>query len=279
MRLPAKKSLGLFALLTLSWACTTSTATQPSAGPPLTNSPASTEGLGATCAAACSASAAVKCASPHGDCPSGLCLVDTDRYADGHLTYCTVDCTSADCPSSWHCEDIKSFGNANVKRACVADDESSFTPDDAGMGGDAGANCNLVVQRGKRAPVTGKIYGTMPTGQGGTIADGTYVRTRQTYYGDPGGGTFDAETMVVEGSVVNFVRTEEDATEWRATYTLARSGNRLTLTRTCLGDPDEGTTRYASHEVYDGLTATPSELRLYIAQKQGVNLETIFTKK
>ena len=74
--------------------------------------------LGRPCEGACGSADARKCAISSPDCDNDLCLIDP-----GHdqITYCTVDCTDADCPAGWRCEDIQSFGDRDVLRGCVAE--------------------------------------------------------------------------------------------------------------------------------------------------------------
>src|SRR5262245_29922908 len=66
----------------------------------------------------------------------------------------------------------------------------------------AGQACNTLANIG--SPITPTcVTGTMPTGIGGTILDGTYVFTSQTYYNDSACPTTPvAETIVVSGACI-----------------------------------------------------------------------------
>ena len=61
--------------------------------------------------------------------------------------------------------------------------------------------CNSVNNQSSQSVSTTCLSGTMPTGTGGTIADGTYVLTSQTFY-NAGSACPNptAETLVVTGS-------------------------------------------------------------------------------
>jgi hypothetical protein len=87
-----------------------------SAGIPV--SPANAE-LGKACTAACGSGDDRKCALQAEQCSNSLCLVDPAAPA-GRVAYCSLDCFTTDCPSAYHCEDIVSFSDRSVKRACVA---------------------------------------------------------------------------------------------------------------------------------------------------------------
>jgi cysteine-rich repeat protein len=87
-----------------------------SAGIPV--SPANAE-LGKACTAACGSGDDRKCALQAEQCSNRLCLVDPAAPA-GLVAYCSIDCATSDCPNAYHCEDIVSFSDRSVTRACVA---------------------------------------------------------------------------------------------------------------------------------------------------------------
>jgi hypothetical protein len=262
-----KKHLAAAVAVALLWACSVEKLQSGPSAPSGAGSSATTAGLGGACTTGCGGSEPLKCATANGDCPSNLCLVDPDRLSDGHLTYCTIDCTTGSCPAAWHCEDIKSFGDRNVTRACVADDESSFTSEDAGSG-DAGAGCNFTPQKGATVPPSSRPVKTPPTGTGGVIVDGTYVLLSVIFYGEDSPGARMAETLEIQGDLVNIVGgTAMD--QVRTTYIKTKSGQSLVLKRTCLAAVDGKSLAdllYPSDRTYETYTATPTELRLYVPE-------------
>jgi len=72
----------------------------------------------------------------------------------------------------------------------------------------------------------------MPTGTGGTIVDGTYVLTAQTYYNAPGcpTGTLSV-TVVISGSC--FQAVFGDSLTGNGSVSVAVQGNSYTPTATC----------------------------------------------
>ena len=69
--------------------------------------------LGTACGAGCGGSSI--CTVKNADCESGWCLFD--KSSSQGSAYCTADCTTAQCPSGYTCEDVP----FQLQRACVHD--------------------------------------------------------------------------------------------------------------------------------------------------------------
>jgi hypothetical protein len=128
----------------------------------------------------------------------------------------------------------------------------------------AGSACNAIVNVGPSVTPT-CATGTIPVGTGGTLVDGTYVRTAQTYYNCVSGQTFPATnvTFVVAGSCVQVVVTEGSVTG-TISFAAAVQGNQLTPTATCgnpagnVTSPGTFTTDGTTLTLYSPNAATPS---------------------
>ena len=119
---------------------------------------------------------------------------------------------------------------------------SSQAVSDAGDGpagaGSCGANvppgqaCNTLTSVG--APVTPTcVSGTIPTGRGGTIVDGTYTLTSQTYYGSTTCSSTPVNaTLEIAGGCVQEVSSTPLSVTVSTTHTVA--GATITRTVTCI---------------------------------------------
>ena len=95
----------------------------------------------------------------------------------------------------------------------------------------AGQPCNTLANVATAITPT-CTTGTMPAGEGGTIVDGTYVLTAQTYYNVaacPAGAL--SETVVIAGSC--FQAAFGDALTGNGSVSVAVQGNNYTQTATC----------------------------------------------
>jgi hypothetical protein len=105
-----------------------------------------------------------------------------------------------------------------------------------------GQACNALVATGAAVTPT-CISGTLPVGQGGTIADGTYVLTASTYYNAASCPTFGVtETVEFAGGCIQVAVGSPFPATTSGTFTV--SGNTLLLTQTCF------------HVAVDGATVT-----------------------
>jgi hypothetical protein len=120
---------------------------------------------------------------------------------------------------------------------------STGTPvkNDAGSGSDTGSavdaapltGCNQLTQLGAQLSAVGEA-GTAPAATGGTFADGTYVMTKVGFYGLPGiSNPAGALTASIAGTVMNTIATNDKGDVTRASYTIAVTGTKFTLTETC----------------------------------------------
>jgi hypothetical protein len=125
-----------------------------------------------------------------------------------------------------------------------------------GMGPDGGTCNDIVNDAPMVSPTVSK--GALPVGTGGTIADGTYALTK--YEIEPTSlvpATLTISIVVViHGSALQ-VAQELGGSPSRTNYTLATTGNQITLAPTCGLPPALVWTSY---------TATPASYTLYAAQ-------------
>lgn len=184
-------------------------------------------------------------------------------------------------------------GMAGAMLCVLAGCSSTGTSADAAAGKDApsgggmcgadtpaGQACNALTAMG--APITPTcMSGTLPTGQGGTIVDGTYVLTAQTYYNRTTCPTIGvSETIVFGGGCLELATgTPFVAT---ASGTFNASGANLMLTQTCIHlDVEGGTFRQdASVKTF---TATPTTFTLFSRDAPdagtSTNSVTVYTKQ
>ena len=129
-----------------------------------------------------------------------------------------------------------------------------------GAGTPAGQECNAVTSMG--APVTPTcVSGASPTGQGGTIADGTYVLTAQTYYNRSTCPTIAlSETVVFSGGCLELATGTPFPATASGTFTV--SGANLMLTQTCVHIDVDGATT-TSNAAVNTFTATPTTFTLF----------------
>lgn len=109
------------------------------------------------------------------------------------------------------------------------------------------------------------LSGTMPTGTGGTIADGTYVLTSQTFYnaGSVCPGPL-AQTLVVTGScaqVATVAYPNGASTNIQGTVSLTTQGSAITLFPQCTASASGDFTPELQQGTY---TATATSVTFYI---------------
>jgi hypothetical protein len=129
-----------------------------------------------------------------------------------------------------------------------------------GAGTPAGQECNSVKATG--APVTPAcVSGTLPAGQGGTIVDGTYVLTAQTYYNPTNCPTLAlSETLLFGGGCLDVATGTPFPATASGTFTV--SGARLMLTRTCIHIDIDGATTTPDMAM-NTFTATPTTFTIF----------------
>jgi hypothetical protein len=142
---------------------------------------------------------------------------------------------------------------------------------DAGDGATSAGNCSANVPHGQAcntltnvgAEVTPTcVSGTIPTGTGGTIVDGTYTLTSQTYYGSTTcSSTPVSATLEIAGACVQEVTSTPIPATASASHTVA--GATITRTVTCLDlGVDAGPLSLDS--TTDTFTATPTTFTIFI---------------
>jgi hypothetical protein len=103
-----------------------------------------------------------------------------------------------------------------------------------------GGACNTIANVGPTVTRT-CATGTIPTGTGGTIANGTYVLTAETYYA--GGSCPEPSlsvTLVADGDCWQEVAASgaaNNSTSFDAAFAVAVQGNQVTTTPTCVDGP------------------------------------------
>ena len=129
-----------------------------------------------------------------------------------------------------------------------------------GAGTPAGQECNSVKATG--APVTPTcVSGTLSTGQGGTIVDGTYVLTAQTYYNRTSCPTIAlSETLAFAGGCLEVATGAPLPATASGTFTV--SGANLMLTQTCIHIDIDGATTMSSMQA-NTFTATATTFTIF----------------
>jgi hypothetical protein len=126
------------------------------------------------------------------------------------------------------------------------------------MSPDAGAKCNELKNSGSDVVLVITAM-PIPTGTGGTIANGRYTLTEfKSYLGSllPAGQTLN-QTIEICGEVGNLVSNDKGKPEVHKTFTIKPSGTSPNLTGTCSTQMPDVAIPYASY------TATATTLTLY----------------
>jgi hypothetical protein len=127
---------------------------------------------------------------------------------------------------------------------------------DATIGLDAGLGaCNAVPQLGSQVFFSCST-GVVPTPQGGTVVDGTYVLTAVIFYGGcpPPTPASVAETLIFSGGTFEVVANPSDGEVQRTTGTYTQSGSNFLENDLC---PQPG----SFVAIFD---ATPTTFRLFV---------------
>lgn len=170
---------------------------------------------------------------------------------------------------------------------------STGTAADAGAGKDvpssggmcgadtpAGQECTALKATGAPVPPT-CMSGTLPTGQGGTIIDGTYVLTRQTYYNRNTCPTMAvSETIAFAGGCLELVSGSPLPATFSGQFTV--SGANFMATQMCIHLDVDGATVRPDVSIKT-FTATPTTFTLFSqdAPDAGIrtNSVTVYTKQ
>lgn len=115
--------------------------------------------------------------------------------------------------------------------------EAVADPASCADAGSEPAQCNALAQCGSAVESVRSVGGVIPTLNGGTIADGTYVLTQVTdFNGVPPDGwlaPYGTETVRIQGSTIEDVFTSPAGDVRRFAATLTIVGTSLRLTPTC----------------------------------------------
>ncbi len=123
----------------------------------------------------------------------------------------------------------------------------------------AGQACSALRAGSAVTPACGA--GALPSGQGGTIVDGTYVLTALTYYTAGSCPTFPvAETLALGGGCMELAIGPPLTSTASGAFTV--SGNSITTTTACIHIEMDGATPRQSAPVQT-FTATPTTFTLF----------------
>jgi hypothetical protein len=143
----------------------------------------------------------------------------------------------------------------------------------------AGQACNALATVVSIAPIC--VTGTTPTGQGGTIVDGTYVLTAETYYNYPGSTcpTFPVnETIQFAGDC--FQGASSSPIPFTVSGTISAAGNNSSSTHeTCFHIAVEGGTMSSPTQTF---TATATTITFFAHEAAGSpnpDLVSFYTKE
>ena len=118
---------------------------------------------------------------------------------------------------------------------------------DAGNPTDASVSCNALSLAGIGPPAIGfSSSTTTPTGTGGMVANGTYVLTSVTFYGEQPPNPFGPWLMQIDDASVSIAASYigESGTQ-NANFFLTLSGDQFSLTETCPAPTPPSTVEYS----------------------------------
>lgn len=143
-------------------------------------------------------------------------------------------------------------------------------PSDGGADGSPSGMCGAAVASGEACHALADMgtritpscaAGTLPSGAGGTIADGTYVLTAQTLYNTPVCPSFGlSQTIRIAGTC--FQTTSGAALPATGTGTVTVAGSTITFERVCVHYSGDGGFSLAGPSVQT-FDATPTTLTVY----------------
>jgi hypothetical protein len=156
--------------------------------------------------------------------------------------------------------DAGTSDGATAKDAASPSD--SGAGNDATSGDDAGGTCNALANSASDVPITVDTV-AIPTGTGGTIADGTYHITEvRTYQGSPLTALTFNQTIVISGTGMHYelVANDSDKPEFHesATITSTPSGT-ISIDETCTTEQNYTPIPYTS------FTASGTTLQVFCA--------------
>jgi hypothetical protein len=105
---------------------------------------------------------------------------------------------------------------------------------DGGSGGGAGGGgCNTLANTGAVVSETANA-GALPTMNGGTVLDGTYVLVSNVQYAGSGAGSkTHKRTLQISGTTIQMVNSDDNGPDVRVTLSIAPSGSELNESGTC----------------------------------------------
>lgn len=179
------------------------------------------------------------------------------------------------------CAQLACSGGASLAVVDTGVDAAADAPTAGMCGADIppGQACNALVPNGAAVTPT-CTTGTVPTGQGGTIVDGTYVLTAQTYYNASTCPTLALrQTVVFAGGCLQLAAGPAPL-DLTASGTFTVAGSSFNLTRTCIHLSADGAT-FMESGLPQTFTATGTTFTLFShsAASTPIAYSAVFTKQ
>ncbi|MDB5213682.1 MAG: hypothetical protein JWO86_1609 [Myxococcaceae bacterium] len=149
-------------------------------------------------------------------------------------------------------------------------------------GTDGGGTCNSLTQQGLNHDIVTSAA-ALPTGAGGALTAGTWLRTAEIVH-DPSGaggqnlGNAGASTWVFSGNDLEIVNTNASGAVDHRSLTFTVAGGQLNLTSVCISPPPMSTPANPAAT----FTADATSLKVYLSSSGGAaggGIEFDFTKK
>jgi len=161
-----------------------------------------------------------------------------------------------------------------------AADTMTTTGGMCGVGIPAGQACNMVKAMGATS-IQSCVTGAIPAGTGGTILDGTYELTSQTYYNSNCSQIAVAETVVFSGNCLELATSVPVQFTGSGTFTVA--GANFMLTTNCVHVDVDGATTMSNPSRTQTFTATPTSFTLFTNNSAsggtGSDTVAVFTRR